>query len=963
MQEAKRETAKNVPRPTSTNHKPLQAAATAATTVFDPHDTFWASDLLLNAREREAEAARAARVAPLSVRHESSGHTSLVSSNTLYGPPPLTSFGATLVNGGIIDSIMLILSERNQSIPDWEAFTKEEEQREEEKQEAQARQMESRHQYIGVLQALQSLSFLLRMDTCVDLIYHSPHALSLYRLLTHAKDEHIAATGLYLFSHLARKRAWNDRLLRLGQRIDERMRAWKRDRRREEMEGCGDGWTDDDEEEEEDEMAACEPFEIVLLRWARHGIRLSLACLSVKPWSTQPMRALLKQIPNRPAELPPKALVYQAETRTSTRTSEEKKTRIGDETFLTAASTTEASPNHGTTGQRSQGQTERSPQSWYEENYQPPTDEQKEFMQRLFRQQGLTLEDASNKKPSIMAPTSAFTFAPLPLPFSETENGLLSSPRPLSTDPNIVAIGQLMQGADVPSAKARSLSQMQEQLKRRQSSGGLSLDTVQEDGGMMTHARSASSALSPRWMRRTSSSRPTPRAPTVPLSAALPVSASAVFSGKLLQSAQTLFNLSETLLYRVVLCLFAFCRTQSAASRLLACGGIDLLVGLLNHPSYLLSLHALHLLSLLASRFDKSFLVALVKCMTRTHVTPVWMGVSGGYAADGSIIALPWGTLHSLVETCADWVRVDQNQKGGVKRTADEKAATTFLSDSFVPPSPGREGRSALAFSLLVSLCADPTGRGVAAVRAVSAWHTNLLPEVLAYAQAQAQATQASNKTETGSKPRKNKPPLTARLVSASRGSFTRRARLISPSSRRTSVVTGNSAINDIGASIYAEWSRASACLPGFRPGDTSSSNAANAAGLACHLPPESSAGSRALFDLQSSAQLSTQTVHLRVCALQSCDEVEQVANSFLPCQRCGRVAYCCALHRRMAWKAWHERECSLVKKPKSNQTLRYPIKPRKQLHNGPPRSWQQRMMQDDHQLDIPFDRPRTRLA
>jgi hypothetical protein len=99
--------------------------------------------------------------------------------------------------------------------------------------------------------------------------------------------------------------------------------------------------------------------------------------------------------------------------------------------------------------------------------------------------------------------------------------------------------------------------------------------------------------------------------------------------------------------------------------------------------------------------------------------------------------------------------------------------------------------------------------------------------------------------------------------------------------------------------------------------------------GLDWELPSASSGGSTELLSLLADAQLATQPVALRVCGLASCSAVEHAQGSFVLCPRCQQVSYCCAAHRRLAWRSWHERVCSVTKRKVQgeNQTVRYPVR------------------------------------
>ena len=109
--------------------------------------------------------------------------------------------------------------------------------------------------------------------------------------------------------------------------------------------------------------------------------------------------------------------------------------------------------------------------------------------------------------------------------------------------------------------------------------------------------------------------------------------------------------------------------------------------------------------------------------------------------------------------------------------------------------------------------------------------------------------------------------------------------------------------------------------------------------GLDWELPCASAPGSTEPLSLVSEGLLSTQPVCLRVCDLRSCGAVEHVRDSFLQCPRCQQVAYCSSAHRSLAWRAWHQRVCSVTRKKemKPGQTLRYPVRQLQRLHSGVP--------------------------
>jgi hypothetical protein len=73
--------------------------------------------------------------------------------------------------------------------------------------------------------------------------------------------------------------------------------------------------------------------------------------------------------------------------------------------------------------------------------------------------------------------------------------------------------------------------------------------------------------------------------------------------------------------------------------------------------------------------------------------------------------------------------------------------------------------------------------------------------------------------------------------------------------------------------------------------------------------------GSGELVDHIASTFQVKQCTSLKRCNLKSCGLVERVAGSFQACRRCLSVAYCCTEHQRVAWQAWHSKECRIAKK------------------------------------------------
>jgi len=141
----------------------------------------------------------------------------------------------------------------------------------------------------------------------------------------------------------------------------------------------------------------------------------------------------------------------------------------------------------------------------------------------------------------------------------------------------------------------------------------------------------------------------------------------------------------------------------------------------------------------------------------------------------------------------------------------------------------------------------------------------------------------------------------------------------------------------------------------------TTTAASAAACGLDWELPSASMPGSTELLSLLSDAQLSTQAVSLRVCDLKSCALVEHESGTFISCPRCQSVAYCSVEHRRLAWRSWHSRECSVTqtKIMKPGQTRRYPVRMQQRLHSGVPMGAKAALMRDD----IPHQPAITRIG
>jgi hypothetical protein len=278
--------------------------------------------------------------------------------------------------------------------------------------------------------------------------------------------------------------------------------------------------------------------------------------------------------------------------------------------------------------------------------------------------------------------------------------------------------------------------------------------------------RSARGALLPNRPVGDASSKPKAAAPAVT------DPAHAVVGGTTATPSWSNVQMSESLLYRVVHCMMGFVRRESDALRLLDCGALELLCGLINHPVYDLSYHALLLLTTLTTRFASApsapgedhgesgdggggggrgaVLLRMLEVLERTHLdAKAWLGISivlpnssplapkGSNTAPptttgtavktfaGSRAGFPWPTLDSLVSSCADFLRVDLSFKA--------TGAAGTASSSLNPSPPLRDARSPLAFQLLVNLCQDPKGRGYSAVQRHSLWYENVLADVLAH--------------------------------------------------------------------------------------------------------------------------------------------------------------------------------------------------------------------------------------
>ena len=214
--------------------------------------------------------------------------------------------------------------------------------------------------------------------------------------------------------------------------------------------------------------------------------------------------------------------------------------------------------------------------------------------------------------------------------------------------------------------------------------------------------------------------------------------------------------LSESLLYRILHCFMGFTRREEDARKVLHSGALDLLVGLVNHPVWDISYHALQVLTMLSTRFSEEYLVAFMEVLTRKHLSPGWLGVSlesggpwrAGMTHKPDALGFPWPTLESLVCSCADFLRVDVTFRPGsrTKGSQDSKEpsntarrfpvggsdSSALLSPPVAAP-PTRDLRSALAFQLLLNLCQDPKGRGYAMVQRQCLWYENLLADVLSH--------------------------------------------------------------------------------------------------------------------------------------------------------------------------------------------------------------------------------------